>query len=126
MTSFDAFSPNVESNLALGYMMAAQLHIRSKDKDMKGNLTSASDMIDTALGEQSCCHPRYLSAPSPTPYYHNLDFNVYIHMGCRLASPVLEDCFWIAPRNTLQVSWPFIHIVLCVGKLNVLHRAGVV
>jgi hypothetical protein len=47
MTSFDVFTSETESNLALGYVMAAQLHVRSKTP---GNLTLASEMIDAALG----------------------------------------------------------------------------
>lgn len=48
MTSFDAFTADTESNLALGYVMAAQLHVRLKTTS---NLTLASQMIDAALGE---------------------------------------------------------------------------
>lgn len=47
MTSFDVFTSDTESNLALGYVMAAQLYVRNKTP---GNLTLASDMIDAALG----------------------------------------------------------------------------
>jgi len=46
MTSFDAFTTEAESNLALGYVMASQLYVRNRSP---GNLTLASEMIDAAL-----------------------------------------------------------------------------
>ena len=49
MTSFDAFTAEAESNLALGYVMASQLHVRNRTP---GNLTMASEMIDAALGRR--------------------------------------------------------------------------
>ena len=50
MVSFDVFTSESESNLALGYVMASQLHVRNKNS---GNLTLASEMIDAALGKFS-------------------------------------------------------------------------
>mmetsp|Transcript_16012 Transcript_16012/g.26853 ORF Transcript_16012/g.26853 Transcript_16012/m.26853 type:complete len:261 (-) Transcript_16012:184-966(-) len=55
MTSFDAFTTEAESNLALGYVMASQLYVRNRSP---GNLTLASEMIDAALS----LHPQFFSA----------------------------------------------------------------
>ena len=55
MNSFDAFTVESESNLALGYVMAAQLHVRHKKA---GNLTLASEMIDAGIE----LHPQFYNA----------------------------------------------------------------
>jgi len=55
MNSFDPFILESESNLGLGYVMAASLHIRNRNK---GNLSLASAMLDASIE----LHPQFYSA----------------------------------------------------------------